>query len=57
MPMQPDQKAINQWRAAAPLWEKHREIIGMVPFDTSMAVVLYSTPCSRRTESFSAAMG
>jgi SAM-dependent methyltransferase len=25
--MQTDQKVISQWRAAAPLWEKHREII------------------------------
>src|SRR6202047_3367250 len=24
---QPGQKTINEWRAAAPFWEKHREII------------------------------
>jgi hypothetical protein len=24
---QPGQETINEWRAAAPFWEKHREII------------------------------
>src|SRR5216683_845031 len=37
--MPADQKAINQWSAAAPFWEKHREIIRQMFAPVTQALV------------------
>src|SRR3984893_9430540 len=37
--MQPDQEVISAWRAAAPFWEKHREIIRQMFAPVTQALV------------------
>jgi ubiquinone/menaquinone biosynthesis C-methylase UbiE len=37
--MQPDQEVINNWRASAPFWEKHREIIRQMFAPVTRALV------------------
>ena len=37
--MQPDQEVISAWRASAPFWEKHREIIRQMFAPVTQALV------------------
>src|SRR5258708_2404158 len=47
--MQPDQEVISAWRASAPFWEKHREIIRQMFAPVTQALVEDGLIGSRNT--------